>query len=267
MTIVDRGSGVPVVIIPGLQGRWEWMAPAIDALADQCRVITFSLGDEPSSGFPFEPARGVENFLTQIENVFDRSGLGDAVLIGVSYAGPIATEFAIRHAHRVRGLMLVSALPANWQPDERARFYLRAPRLFGPAFLLDSPLRAQPEIRAAFPRVSDRMRFSLQQTRVFLRCWFSPTRMARRIKWLLEYEFSDPSVFRKPAMVITGEPGLDRVVRPELTCKYLQALPQASYAVLAETGHLGVSTRPREFARLVQQFVEKIAPDVHRASA
>jgi hypothetical protein len=50
MKIIDRGGGTPVVVIPGIQGRWEWMKPAIDALAQRCRVITFSLADEPSCG-------------------------------------------------------------------------------------------------------------------------------------------------------------------------------------------------------------------------
>ena len=267
MPIVDRGSGVPVVMIPGIQGRWEWMAPAIDALAERCRVITYSLCDEPSSGFALDPERGVENFLSQIESVLDSSRVSDAVLMGVSYAGPIATEFAVRHPHRVRALMLVSALPPDWQPDRRARFYMRAPRLFSPIFLLDAPMRAQPEIRAAFPQLRHRLRFSLHQARTLLQCSISPARMARRISWLKQFQFSDPSAFTKPAMVITGEPGLDRVVRPELTRRYLDALPQASYAVLSRTGHLGVSTRPKEFAELVHRFLEGVATDVRRASA
>jgi hypothetical protein len=45
MKIVDRGGGTPIVVIPGVQGRWEWMRPAIDALAHRSRVITFSLAD------------------------------------------------------------------------------------------------------------------------------------------------------------------------------------------------------------------------------
>ena len=44
--IVDQGSGPPIVLSPGLQGRWEWMRPAVDALAKHYRVITFSLCDE-----------------------------------------------------------------------------------------------------------------------------------------------------------------------------------------------------------------------------
>src|SRR5262245_11267218 len=27
-TMFDEGTGVPLLVIPGLQGRWEWMRPA-----------------------------------------------------------------------------------------------------------------------------------------------------------------------------------------------------------------------------------------------
>ena len=32
MRIIDRGSGPPLVLIPGLQGRWEYVRPTVDAL-------------------------------------------------------------------------------------------------------------------------------------------------------------------------------------------------------------------------------------------
>ena len=74
----DRGiRHYPVVLMPGIQGRWEWMAPAVDALAERCRVITFSLCDEPTSGFAFDPARGIENYLAQVDEAFDRAGLDE----------------------------------------------------------------------------------------------------------------------------------------------------------------------------------------------
>ena len=41
--IFDEGSGPPIVVIPGVQGRWEWMRPALRALATHCRVISYSL--------------------------------------------------------------------------------------------------------------------------------------------------------------------------------------------------------------------------------
>src|SRR5438094_690051 len=39
----DQGSGDPLVVIPGIQGRWEWMRPALRALARDRRVISFTL--------------------------------------------------------------------------------------------------------------------------------------------------------------------------------------------------------------------------------
>ena len=38
MTIVEQGRGQPLVLIPGLQGRWEYLRPTIDALAGDFHV-------------------------------------------------------------------------------------------------------------------------------------------------------------------------------------------------------------------------------------
>ena len=51
--VIDRGAGTPLVLIPGIQGRWEWMAPAVDALAARTRVLT---GSAAAAG-SFHPAR------------------------------------------------------------------------------------------------------------------------------------------------------------------------------------------------------------------
>lgn len=265
--MIDRGSGVPVVLVPGIQGRWEWMAPAVDALVQHCRVITFSLCDEPSSDFPCDLERGLDNYVEQIEAAFTRAGLQDALVIGVSYGGPLAAEFAARYPARVRGLVLVSALPFGWQPDRRARFYLRAPRLLSPLFCIASPRRMAPELRTALPAFGERLRWSASSSLRVARALMSPARMARRITWIDGYEFTDPRRITAPTLIITGEDGLDRVVPPELTRRYLQALPSARGAVLPGTGHLGYLTKPRLFAEIVGGFASEIEDDARRVSA
>ncbi len=92
--MIDIGSGTPVVLIPGLQGRWEWMRPAVDAMAKRNRVLSFSLCDERSSPFPCEPERGFENYIDQTLAAMDRAGIEKATIAGVSYGGLIASEFA-----------------------------------------------------------------------------------------------------------------------------------------------------------------------------
>ena len=74
MNIIDVGAGTPVVLIPGIQGRWEWMRPAVDALSKQCRVITFSLADEPTSGARFDESAGVWSYVQQVADVLDATG-------------------------------------------------------------------------------------------------------------------------------------------------------------------------------------------------
>src|SRR3954468_15641461 len=100
MNIIDVGSGPPLVLVPGIQGRWEWMKPAVDALARHCRVITFSLADEPTCGAHFDEASGFDCYVQQIVTAMDAAGVRTAAICGVSYGGLIAAAFAARHPQR-----------------------------------------------------------------------------------------------------------------------------------------------------------------------
>jgi pimeloyl-ACP methyl ester carboxylesterase len=123
MNIIDLGTGIPVVLIPGAQGRWEWMRPSVDALAKRCRVITFSLADEPTSGASFDESAGIWSYVQQVSDVLERTGVRQATICGVSYGGLIATAFAARHPDKVSALVLMSAIPPSWRPDARQTFF------------------------------------------------------------------------------------------------------------------------------------------------
>ena len=245
-----------MVVIPGIQGRWEWMKPTIDALARRCRVLTYSLADEPTCRGRFDAARGFDCYVEQVREALDAAGLARAAICGVSYGGVIAAAFAARHPDRVSSLILASALPPSWHPDARVRFYLRAPRLLMPLFMLAS-LRMYPEIAAAY---GGYVRGAVPGTRQAWRVlthMFSPSRMARRVH-LLEAAAVAPDLrgVRVPTLVTTGEPGLDRVVPPQATLEYLRLWPHAQAVMLKHTGHLGQITHAEEFARIVVGFAE-----------
>jgi len=259
MNIIDRGSGAPIVVIPGIQGRWEWMAPAIDALAQGCRVITFSLADEPSCGGDFDEGRGFWCYVDQVRAALDAAGVQQAAICGVSYGGLIAAAFAARYPERASSLVLVSALPPTWAPNERVRFYLRAPRLLTPLFLLAS-LRMYREIAAANGGPVKGVRAAILHGWRVLTHMFSPGRMSRRVHLLNQVEIG-PGLggVTKPTLITIGEAHLDRVVPVAATREYLQLWPHATAATIARTGHLGLITRPAEFARLVVPFVNDAA--------
>ena len=246
MKIVDVGSGPPIVLVPGIQGRWEWMKPAVDVLAERCRVITFSL----------DSARGFDGYVEQIREAMDQAGLTSAAICGVSYGGLVASAFAARHPDRTSALILVSAIPPSWKPDSRVRFYMRAPRLLSPLFCVGS-LRLYREIAAATPGVLQGVRAALRHGLTAVTQPFSPTMMARRVQWLEGLELGrELKTVRTSVLVVTGEPDLERVVPVQLTREYLAMWPQAQVATIANTGHLGSITRPAAFANLVAPFVK-----------
>jgi pimeloyl-ACP methyl ester carboxylesterase len=262
MKIIDVGQGQPVVLVPGIQGRWEWMKPAVDALARRCRVLTFSLADERTCGGSFDARRGFDCYVDQIRDAMDQAGIRSATICGVSYGGLIAAAFAARHPESTSALALVSALPPSWRPDSRVRFYLRAPRLLSPLFCIAS-LRLYKEIAAATPGVLQGVGAAVLHGITAAAHLFSPTLMARRARSLEQLDLTaELKSVRASILVITGEPHLDRVVPVALTREYLAIWPHARLAMLRDTGHLGLITKPAEFADLIATFVE----ETHRAS-
>ncbi len=257
MNIVDVGTGAPIVLVPGIQGRWEWMKPAVDALRTRCRVITFSFADEPTACGRFDAADGFACYVRQIGDALDAAGIDRAAICGVSYGGLVAAAFAARHPERVSALILVSAIPPTWRPDARVTFYLRAPRLLSPLFLVGS-LRMYKEIATATPGRVQGIVAAGRHGLNALAHMFSPGRMARRVHMLqnadLEGELGSLCV---PTLVVTGEAELDRVVPVHLTREYLRMWPDAAQAMIARTGHLGLITRPEEFAAVVKGFMDR----------
>ena len=258
MNIIDVGAGSPVVLIPGIQGRWEWMRPAVDVLAKYCRVITFSLADEPTSGTRFDESAGVWSYVQQVADVLEAAGVRHATICGVSYGGLIAAAFAARHPDKVSALVLSSAIPPSWKPDARTEFLMRAPLLFSPLFCIGS-LRMCPEIFAARGTLPGAA-FAAQHAATVLAHMFSPRLMARRARMVASLDIErELTKVRCPVLVMTGESTLDRVVPVELTREYRRIWPHATEVVLQRTGHLGLITRPEEFSRLVSSFADQNA--------
>jgi 3-oxoadipate enol-lactonase len=255
MLLIERGHGAPLVFVPGLQGRWEYARPAIDALADSFSVVTFPLRDEPSSGVAASPASGLDFYADQVAAALDATRQARAIVCGLSFGGLVALRLAARSPDRVDALVLASTPGPGWKPSRRHAVYARLPWLFGPVFLAEAPGRAHGEVKAALPTLHARLAFGLSMARTLASAPPSPARMAARATLMAAYDATaDCARVSTPTLVITGEARLDRVVPVEETARYARLIPGAERVVLERTGHQGALTRPEAFAALIRDF-------------
>jgi pimeloyl-ACP methyl ester carboxylesterase len=257
MEIIDRGSGPALVLIPGLQGRWEYLRPAVDALSVFFRVLTFSLSDGD-----------LDAYAQQVASVLSQKGIDRATICGVSFGGLVAVRFAAQNPARCDALVLASTPRPALRLRRRHQIYVSAPWLFGPIFLAESPLRLRPEICAALPDARARRQFMLQGLRTLLSAPVSLSRMAARAKLISSVDLGpDCERITAPTLVLTGERHLDHVVPVEGAAEYVRLIPDARASVLERTGHLGSITRPDLFAAMIRDFVcaaavpSRLSPD------
>jgi 3-oxoadipate enol-lactonase len=244
------------VVIPGIQGRREWVAPALRALSGHCRTIGYTLCGDFGSGRRYDRALGFDNYVRQLDDVFARAGVERAALCGISYGGFIALRYAAARPARVSAVVFASSPAPGWTPSEQQRRYIARPWVSAPSFILTSPGRLIPEIVAAFDTWPERGRFAVAHAARALWYPMIPSLMAERVRLQQTTDLTpDCGGVQAPALVISGEPHLDRVVPVAATRRYLELIPHARYEMLERTGHLGSVTRPRQFAALVGEFV------------
>jgi pimeloyl-ACP methyl ester carboxylesterase len=226
--MIITGAGSPIVLVPGIQGRYEWMLPAIRALARRHQVISFSLADA---------GMGFERWIAQIDEALARAGVRRATIAGVSFGGVIAARYASLHSDRVSHLVLVSAPSPRWQPDARTSRYLKRPLWSVPAFAFGAVGRLLPEVVASQPSWTKRTMFLAQHLGRVVRFPASPRQMAERVRcWKSVDVAADCARIVAPTLLMTGEEQLDRVVARQSSQEY-------------------------RFADIVERFVDASAPN------
>lgn len=264
LQIVELGHGAPLVFIPGLQGRWEYARITLNSLARHFRVLTASLCDEPSASSTVDRARGMDAFGDHVIAMMDATGVKRAALCGLSFGGLVALNIASRFPERVESLVLASTPGPGFHLRRRHEIYAKLPWIFGPVFLIETPFRASREIRRALPNARDRRRFIWSVLTTGLRSRLSPARMAGRARLIGSYDIAAACArVTVPTLIVTGESGLDFVVKTDTTRQYTTLIAGSKHVVLEDTGHQGTLTRPDAFAEIVRRFAEK----VHHAAA
>ena len=253
--MVDLGAGAPLVLIPGIQGRWEWMQPSVESLAREYRVIAASLPGEPGAETRFDEHADFDVFVRYLDALLDARRISKAILCGVSFGGLIALRYAALRSDRVRGLILVSTPGPRWTMKPQQARYARWPTLSSPMFVFGAMRRGWRELCAMYPTTSDRLKASIEAARRVASAPAVPRRMGRRAQLAERQNFeADCRCVKAPTLVITGERDLDQVVPCDETMMYLDLIPGASFQLFERTGHLGTVLAPDRFAAMVSRF-------------
>jgi pimeloyl-ACP methyl ester carboxylesterase len=257
--MVDVGSGPAIVLIPGIQGRWEWMRPTVRALASQWRVLTRSLPGEP--GEVLYAADTFEQHVRHVDRLLDDAGVSSAVICGISFGGLVALRYAATRPERARALILVSTPGPRWKPAPHQARSLRWPMLNFPVFLVVAARRTWRELRATLPDTRARLVFCAVWGVRALAAPGIPWRMAARGRLAAAESFeADCLRIVVPTLVIAGERGLDKVVPTDGTMEYVQSIAGAEFYLFERTGHLGTVSAPDRFASVVSAFLRRL-PD------
>jgi len=98
-------EGASLVVLPGPMDSWRSYSPVLDRFSPSIRVVALSQrghgdSDKPQTGYR------VEDFASDLEQLFDRLGMEQAVVAGHSGSCLVARRVALDHPERVAGLVL-----------------------------------------------------------------------------------------------------------------------------------------------------------------
>jgi pimeloyl-ACP methyl ester carboxylesterase len=240
-----RGAGPPLMFLHGfgMAGRWLRFHEALAQSADVIAPDQIGCGDTPMQPW----LRGFDDLALHYDDL--RLALRVRApfdLVGYSFGGWIAAEFAVTHPELVRSLTLVSPVGLS-TPD-------------GPALAVD-PFAVTPQEMAAvlfndFTNIAEVVP-DVQSIDAVVRLYTEQTAYARLV-WQRPYSRRLPRLLRRvgcPALVVTG--GADRYVSPAVAARYHELLPDSRMSVLDGGGHALIVERPDAVAREIVDFLEE----------
>lgn len=171
LAYIDRGQGLPVLLVHGFPLDHTMWKAQIEALAPPFRVIAPDLrGFGQSSLGEADPQRGIsmEQYADELVELLDALGATEPiVLVGFSMGGYIAWQFVRKYAERLCALIQCDTRAAADNNEGRAgRIKMaekiaewgsaRVAEMMGPKLLSAHALTAQPQLMAELRRVVSR---------------------------------------------------------------------------------------------------------------
>ncbi|HUH14445.1 MAG TPA: alpha/beta fold hydrolase [Gaiellaceae bacterium] len=267
----ELGQGPPIVVLhggPELDHRY--LLPELDRLAGSFRLVYYDQRGRGRSADGVSPEDvTLDSELADLESIRRHFGLARVAVLGHSWGGLLAMEYAVRHPDRVSHLVLLNTVPASHAGFLRLRAELRERRAPGEVEAMEAiaagdryrrgDLDAEAEYLRLHFRTALREPRHLEAILGRLRESFTPETVlkARAIDhrlgeetWESEHFDLHPALreLDVPTLVLHGE---DDFIPVELAAHVADSIPHALLTVLPECGHFSYLERPEAVQRSV----------------
>jgi 3-oxoadipate enol-lactonase len=215
-------------------------------------VVLYDMRGQGRSDHPHGPC-SMDLHADDLAGLLDALGVETAHVLGISYGGEVAQAFALRHAARVRSLVLAGTV-SEVGPELRLTVdsWRRAARAGDPDALFDAsvPWNFSPEFIAANPALLEDARrrcHDLDLDALATLCdAFQDVAFTPRLGQITA-----------PTCVIVGD--RDLLKGPAYARTIHDAIPRSELHVLAGAGHAACWEKPEEFNTVVLGFLAKQA--------
>ncbi|MGD9507682.1 MAG: alpha/beta fold hydrolase [Geminicoccaceae bacterium] len=124
LSVVEKGGGRPLVLVPGWSQTARQFQAQIDGLADRYRVIAVDMRGHGQSA---KPAHGykIQRLAQDLKELLDTLDLRDAAVAGHSMGSSVLwCYWDLFGAHRIQDVVFVDQMPAitalpSWSAEER----------------------------------------------------------------------------------------------------------------------------------------------------
>lgn len=247
-----HGSGVPVLLVPGLGGVGGYWGPNLPAFSKRYQTV---IHDHRGTGQSTrsEMQYSVDQMTADLLALMDALGIEKAHVVGHSTGGAIGQTMAVEHPDRLLSLVIY----ASWtKADHYFRRVFEARR----ALLTDVGVAAYVRSTPVFlyPDWWINENFDLLETRekATIPSFPSPTIGASRIDAIVAFDRTGAlGAVKTPTMVVCAK---DDVLTPPYYSRELTALiPGAEFVQLDRGGHCASETNTSAFDAAVLDFIDR----------
>ncbi len=252
-----HGTGKPLILIPGFSsGAWNWFWQ-IDDLSKNFQIITFDprgIGQSKTENPTDLTKLSMQTFVADVLLILDNLKIEKASVLGASFGGFVAQEFAIKFPERLNKLILActSAGGANhvkpdieilrsFTPDPNLTVGERIRKFIRPAFTESFNAEHVDEVEKVCRlreenEVADAVYFAQLQTAIT----FDNENNLGGIK--------------NETLVITGDK--DNVVPMQNSNTLIEKLPNATLKIIENGSHLFFIENAAKFNRIITDFLK-----------